>query len=95
MGYYVQTEGYTRDKAQRIAEAHDGVVLTVPPPGFSDVPAGKALICVVANGLFEAAAFCYSEREFIELTQDEHDWRRHTYVLIDWHKACELTGYHP
>lgn len=62
MGYYI--EGRTvKGKAQYIVDELGGEI--VPRPAlFADVPEGKALICVVDNGLFEAAGFACDEREF-------------------------------
>jgi len=115
MGYYIETVGQTHGKAARIARENNGKLLDGPPAHFHEIPEGKALICVVDNGSFEAAGFCYSERELeefraadytgparqipgvyvVDLDAGRTSQRTRTWVLIDWHKACELTGYHP
>ncbi len=48
------------------------------------------LICVVENGLFDAAAYCYSEMEFDEFN-DVMDSRRRTWITHPM--AKELSGY--
>lgn len=89
MGYYI--EGPTHGKARFIRETYDGEIPfhLVPP---SQLPAGKALICVVDNGFFEAAGFCYDDGEY-EAFRDPSDHRPKTWVVMDLEKAKELTGY--
>ena len=62
MGYYIQMPKNT-DKAQQLVDLHDAAILTKCPT-FEEIPKGKALICVVDNGPFEAAALCHSAEEF-------------------------------
>ena len=92
MGYYIQ--GPNKSKAQYIVSEYDGKIVPAPEK-FSDVPADKAIICVVDNGPFEAAAFAYDEREFDAFKGDEngHDRRPRKWVIMDRAKAIELTGY--
>ena len=59
MGYYIQT-GTRHDKAEIIAFEHAGVVLGTHPKTFADIPDDKALVVVVDNGPFEAAALAYN-----------------------------------
>tara|TARA_Y100000034_G_scaffold107544_1_gene137158 strand:- start:78 stop:353 length:276 start_codon:yes stop_codon:yes gene_type:complete len=89
MGYYIET-GTFHGKAGIIAEDNDGWIYP-EPPAWADIPTGRAIICVVDNGPFEAAAFCYDEDEYEDFKQD--DGRPKTYVVIQWERACELTGY--
>lgn len=88
MGYYIQ--GPTYDKAQYIQENYGGELAQPEYP--SKLPAGKAIICVVDNGFFEAAGFCYDDREF-EAFFDPSDHRPKTWVVMDLEKAKELSGY--
>ena len=90
MGYYVEVPR-NFDKAQQIADLYGGI-LANRPLTFADIPKGKALICVLRNPLFEAAGFCYDEREF-NAFHDPNDRRPRSYVLLDWAKASELTGF--
>lgn len=91
MGYYVQTPGQDFNKAIRIAADHNGV-LVPQPRRYTDIPDDKALIVVVSNRAFEAAALAYSERVFEEYT-DCMDERRKEYVLLDKPVAYRLAGY--
>ena len=92
MGYYIQTDG-TRNKAEFIVEHMGGEMLKSPPRSYTDIPEGKALIVVVANPMFEAAAFIYKEREFEEFVHDPNDPRPKKFVLMDRDKAEVLSGY--
>ena len=71
MGYYIEVPSL-KGKAEQIRKILGGEVLEKRPKSFADVPQGKALICVVDNGQFEAAAFCYSEREFREFAASDN-----------------------
>jgi hypothetical protein len=90
MGYYIQT-GTSHDKAKLIAERHNGTRILHAPKRYEDIPEGKALIVVVDNGPFEAAAFAFNESEF-ECFTDPTDPRPVQYVLIPLETARELTG---
>lgn len=89
MGFYI--EGPVTSKAQFIVSEYDGKIIP-QPKSFSDVPADKALICVVDNGPFEAAGYCFGEREF-ECFSSPRDIRERTWVIMDKAKAEKLTGY--
>ena len=64
MGYYIECES-PKGKAEYLQEKCGGWILPLKPESFSDISDDKALICVVDNGPFEAAALCFSEEEFI------------------------------
>jgi len=89
MGFYIQVPQH-KGKAQQIVELYEGRIIPCPNR-FEDIPPNKAIICVVDNGLFEAAAFCYNQDEFRVFSAPDRrpiDW-----VVIDHKKACELSGY--
>lgn len=91
MGFYIEVPA-NKGKALLIEEMYGGERIGQPCE-FSHVPKGKALICVVDNGLFEAAAFCYEEKEFEEFAiPSPGDWRPRSWLLLDWDKACELAA---
>jgi len=90
MGYYIQTGG-VHGKAEEICKRNEEAFVIPQPTSFSKVPASMGLICVVDNGPFEAAAFCYSEREFETFTQS--DGRYKVWLLMDRAKAEKLSGY--
>lgn len=81
MGYYIQTPGSDHDKARIIATRHNGKLIA-QPESFNDIPADKALICIVDNGAFEAAALAYDADEFAVFT-DPEDERPKQFVLLD------------
>ena len=79
-----------KGKAEYIAEEYDGILLDTPPM-FEDITPDKAIICIIDNGPFEAAGFCFSQSELHDFLY--RDGRPRTWVIIDRKKACELTGY--
>jgi hypothetical protein len=89
MGYYVQ--GPAIGKAQFIVSEHDGVIISQPKE-FNDVVNDKAIICVVGNGAWEAAAYCYNEKEFEEFA-DPSDPRPKKWLVMDKDLAEELSGF--
>lgn len=91
MGYYIET-GHNLNKTNWLRINHGAQLMLCPPPTFADVPDGAALICVVDNGPFEAAAYIYNQRE-LEAFDDPRDIRRKWWLLMDKNKAEELSGY--
>lgn len=89
MGYYIQVPK-NKDKAKQIVSLHGGRIAPTPPC-FEDIAEGEAIICVVDNGHFEAAGFCYNQAELTRFSY--FDGRPRTWVIMDRAKACELTGY--
>ena len=93
MGYYIEVPN-DKQKAEQLVELH-GAQIILKPKSFNDVPEGKGLICVVDNGMFEAAAFCYSAGEFKEFETDYGNGgnqRPRKWVLLDIDKAKKLSG---
>lgn len=91
MGYYIETEG-VKGKAEYLADRHEAEILPQAPDTFEDVPENKALICVVDNGPFEAAALCYSIEEFAEFNE-AGDPRPKIWLLMDKTIAHAFAGY--
>ena len=52
-----------KGKALAIIETFNAKPIAHPPASLSELPPGTALICVVDNGPFEAAAWAYSDEE--------------------------------
>jgi hypothetical protein len=90
MGYYIET-GTLHGKAEVIAREHNGQIIP-QPASFADVPDGMGLVCVVRNGMFDAAGFAYDEREFAVFA-DPGDYRAKTWVLLDYETAAKHSGY--
>jgi len=79
MGHYIQ--GPTKGKVDFLVHEFSAI-RTTQPISFSMIPGDKELICVVDNGIFDAAAWCFSEREFDEFTQ-KSDPRPKRWLLMD------------
>jgi len=65
MGYYIQTPGLHINKADKLVENYGARIIPQPTSYNQILKDNKAYICVVSNGSFEAAAYCYDEEEFI------------------------------
>ncbi len=90
MGYYIEVPKKTQ-KALQLVKLHGAKMLSRRPGSFKEVPAGKALVCVVNNGLYEAACFCYSRQEFERLSAN--DGRPRKWLLMDLKLVIKLTAY--
>jgi len=88
MGFYI--EDPANGKAKFIETKYDGMIIP-QPTSFDKVPESMALICVVDNGSFEAAGYCFDEREFGAFTHP--DPRHKTWLLMNKKKAEELSGF--
>jgi len=81
-----------KNKAIQIVAEHKDARIIPKPESFDQIGQGIGLICVVDNGLFEAAAFCFDEQEFKEFI-DPKDPRPKTWVVMDRDKAEILSKY--
>lgn len=86
MGYYIQTPENLR-KANQLVVLYGAEI--VPEPIKKDELGGNGLICVVENGLFDAAAVCYSDQEASEFN-DPADPRPKTWLTLPKDKIIEL-----
>ncbi len=59
MGYYIETDS-THGKAQFIIETIGATRISGPP---KEVPPGMVPVCVVDNGIFEAAGIVFDAHE--------------------------------
>jgi len=93
MGYYIEVPE-KKGKAQQIVELY-GARIVDSVPSFNDLKSGEAIICVVDNGPWEAAGFCYNEQEFDEFVAPDFFGpnRPRTWVIMSRYLACKLTGY--
>lgn len=93
MGYYIET-GTTRNKANLILERLGGIVITQSEAENALTACRDcAVVCVVDNGLFEAAAYCHSPKEFQQFSRVDDD-RPKTWLLIENKAEVEkATGY--
>ena len=86
MGYYI--EGPRFDKVVYLEGL--GAVRVVLPK--FPAPEGEALICIVHNPGFDAAALIYSESEF-DAFSDPEDIRPKSWLHLDKAEAHRLAGY--
>jgi hypothetical protein len=86
MGYYIQTK-YPQNKARQIVEDY-GANLVLSPDSF-DFAGPNALICIVENPNFDAAAIAYNaaERDYFNSPDDD---RPKVWLSLPKSKAIEL-----
>jgi len=89
MGFYIQTPE-AKGKANHLVKAYGASRLRVTPQ-WNEVPEGKAAICVVDNGAFEAAGLAYSEEE-LRAFSEPTDRRPKTWLLMETKLAHKLAG---
>lgn len=89
MGYYIQ--GPTTGKAPFLVSEYDAKIIP-QPKSFSEIPGDKALIVVVKNPLFEAAGYCFDEKEFEDFSYPD-DIRPKKWLIMDKKRAQELSGF--
>lgn len=90
MGYYIQT-AVNKGKAQQLVDSYGAEIVPGEHLVFVAIPSDKALVCVVENGLFDAAAYCFSEQEYQAFLYP--DGRPRTWLLMDRKSVVRLSGY--
>jgi hypothetical protein len=90
MGFHLP--GPTKGKVDHLIATYGAERVARPPAAFRDIPAGKALICVVDTVTYETASFCFSAAE-MALLNDSSDFRRRTWLVMDRATAEELSKY--
>lgn len=93
MGYYIET-GTRHGKAEQIMDTFDAIEISQDEARiFLEEGADCAIICVVDNGPFEAAAYCHSLKEFQQFTLPQDD-RPKTWLMVPDRAQIETTtGY--
>ncbi|HET6887744.1 MAG TPA: hypothetical protein VFH87_07450 [Candidatus Udaeobacter sp.] len=86
MGYYVELP-LPREKAEQLVRLY-GAELVLSPEDFN-FKGDDALICVVENGLFDAAGIAYSPHERDEFN-DPEDTREKVWLKLPKKVAIEL-----
>jgi hypothetical protein len=92
MGYYLETSGLT-GKAESLAKMYGAVGMD---QDLAEITVGLkhgAVICVVRNPEFEAAAFCYSPAEFARFTHPLDPRPKRWMWIEDREMVEKLTGY--
>jgi hypothetical protein len=94
MGYYLET-GTVKNKAAIIEDTYGAVQITLQEAEFFVNEREGAVICVVDNGPFEAAAFIYND-DALQTFRNPNDPRQKTWLLVDDRGAIErATGFKP
>lgn len=88
MGFYIQ--GPNTGKTQDILAKHDAIPLDDMQQVADAFDAGLGVVCVVDNGPFEAAAFCYSKDELCEFSRSS---KPKLWLAMDRELAETLTGF--
>ena len=90
MGFYLQGSD---PKADYLLATYPGFQEVTPRDAkVSVMDEDRAVVVVVENGIFDAAAFAFSEAEFEEFTRDDDP--RHTRFLTGHRDLVEvLSGY--
>lgn len=96
MGYYIP--GPAKGKVGMLMKEY-GAHWLIPeemPISYEDIPKDKAIVVVIENSAFEAAALCYNSGEFEDLINFDivDDPRPRVFLIMDKAKAYELAGYH-
>ena len=91
MGYYIETPSPVF-KAEQLIKQH-GAVRIPPPRGYDDIPHGQVPICVVQNGMFDAAGIAYNDNELEEFKANTYDRRPRTWLTLPREKVLELNSY--
>lgn len=95
MGFYIEVPDTLKGKAVVIQERFNAVEVTQAAAEEIVKAAQAAVICVVENDMFDAAAFCYSSAEFSRFTQPG-DPRPKTWLVIDDRPMIEeIIGFVP
>jgi len=90
MGVYLNTDTVIgpMDKAKDLIENHGAIIIDQPVT----LPSESAVVCVVSNGGFDAAALCYSQTELVEFTEP-NDLRPKIWLSMSKATAHHLSGY--
>lgn len=92
MGWYI--DGPRHGKANFICSEHGGhqISLVEAKKLANDPGSAKVVICVVSNGPFDAAGYCFDVGEF-EAFNDPADYRPKLWLAMDKKKAQELSKF--
>lgn len=91
MGYYVEVPA-AHGKAALIAKTYDGAVVDYAEADKAMDNPDMGVIVAVNNGLFEAAGFAHSRREFDAFTMTD-DPRPRQFVILDRDVAEKASGF--
>ena len=96
MGYYLNSkEMPPLGKGAYLVENLDAYGPIVPPRTLSVLPSDMALVCVINNFVFDAAALIYNDEELVDIYSYITDRRQKYWYLVPKKTAYELSGYVP
>lgn len=87
MGFYIEV-AEAKQKAMQLKRDHNAQVI-LRPTLLNEIPKGKTLICVMENGLFDAAGIIYSQEE-LEAFSEASTGRPRTWLLMDTEEVVKL-----
>ena len=84
MGQYLQVESNIEKAAQLIKHHGAEIVYGNPLEAFDKLPADRGLVCVVENGLFDAAGWAFNRQEVEAFARpDMGRQRRRTWLTMN------------
>lgn len=90
MGFYIECPS-PRNKVAQLVELHQAQICTAADAKLALDSPTQAPVCVKENGLFDAAAYIFSEAEFRAFSYPDH--RPTHWLVMDRAKAEQLSGY--
>lgn len=92
MGYYLETP-HPKDKVSQLIKMYNAREVRMEEALDAMFENKHAVICVVRNPHFDAAALCYSLPEFRRFNYVDDDRPRKWLIIEDRDLVDELTGY--
>lgn len=92
MGFYINQDMPTRGKAEALVKQHGAVELRSAIEAADWMKQGFGIVCVVSNPLFDAAGYCFNERE-LSAFSDPMDARHRSWLAMDKTAAEKLSGF--
>lgn len=92
MGFYLETQRHT-NKVEQLIKMYDAREVKMEEALDAIYDNKYAVICVVKNPNFEAAAFCYNLKEFRRFNYVKDDRPRRWLIIEDRNMVDDLSGY--
>lgn len=92
MGFYLETPRH-KDKAEQLIKMYDAREVKMEEALDAIYDNKHAVICVIRNPNFDAAAFCYNLDEFRRFNYVSDDRPRRWLIIEDRDMVDELSGY--
>lgn len=92
MGFYLETPRH-KQKAEQLVKLYNAREVRMEDALDAIYENKHAVICVVRNPNFDAAAFCYNLQEFRRFNYVDDDRPRKWLIIEDRDMVDELTGY--